>query len=152
MNRFSRLITIFVLAFALVVVAVPSSAMAASSPGAFVTKVNQARAAHGMRALRASSSLRRSSTRYSSWMLRRDYFGHLAAIRASHTFSRRGEVLARTGRRAPDVAQIVRQWLRSPAHRAVLLNRRYRFIGIGIGIGRLGSRRATLVTGHFGAR
>lgn len=133
--------------------AIPSaSAAAAPASSSFVGKVNKVRASHGLTKLTSSASLRGSSRGYARWMLRRDYFGHRARIQASQRFALRGEVLARTPARDPSPGAIVNAWLASPAHRAVLLNPRYRYVGIGLAEGRLAGRRTTLLVGHFGAR
>lgn len=137
--------------FLLALLAPPRVAPAgASGRQAFVSQVNDARAAHGLRPLRLAPALRRSSRNYARWMLGNQHFGHLAAIRAPRRFSLLGEVLARTPGRRPSAERTVKQWLASPSHRAVLLSRRFRFIGIGLARGRLGSRPVTLVAGHFG--
>ncbi len=151
--RTFRLLTALFLVMALAGAA-PTAGPASASTGskAVVAKVNEVRTAHGLARVRASSSLQRSSTRYSAWMLRRNYFGHVSAIRASHRFRLRGEVLARTAQRRPSAAQVVRWWLNSPTHRAVLLNARYRYIGIGQVRGRTAGSRKTVITGHLGAR
>jgi len=132
----------------------PASASASAAPAtdSFVAKVNKARTSHGLVKVKVSTSLKESSRGYARWMLRRSYFGHLARIRASHRFGLRGEVLARMRGADPTAAQIVRAWLNSPAHRAVLLNPRYRYVGVGLAQGRSAGRRTTLMVGHFGAR
>jgi uncharacterized protein YkwD len=43
-------------------------------------------------------------------------------------------------------------WMDSPGHRAVLLSSTYRRVGIGKRAGRLGGRRACVVTADFGSR
>ena len=145
-----RRLIAFVLLIATVSLASLPQGASAASPRAFASKVNKARASHGLPALRASVSLRGSSRAYARWMLRRDSFGHRARIQASKRFSLRGEVLARTPARAPTAGQIIRAWLDSPSHRAVLLNPRYRYIGVGLARGRLAGRPTTLLVGHFG--
>jgi uncharacterized protein YkwD len=54
------------------------------------------------------------------------------------------------GRATP--AAIVRSWLRSPGHRAILLDGRYRDLGIGIALGAPGQAGGATFTGDFGAR
>jgi uncharacterized protein YkwD len=44
---------------------------------------------------------------------------------------------------------VVRMWLRSPTHRGVLLDRRFRRLGVGRRSGMLGGRRMTVVTANF---
>jgi uncharacterized protein YkwD len=116
-----------------------------------VEAVNRARAARGLGPLHPSAALNRSAHRYASWMLREDWFGHLSRIRAGGDFQRIGEALAlRYGRRAR-VRRTVRAWLRSPAHRSLLLSRGFHALGAGHAIGFYGSRRASTWVLHFGA-
>ena len=146
-------LTVSLLVLGLGLLPTPQVAVAnASKSQAFVAGVNEARTSHGLRPLRVARSLQRSSAGYSRWMLDNQRFEHPAAIRAPGYFRLRGEVLARSAHKHPPAARIVRQWLASPSHRAVLLKSSYRFVGVGLAYGRLGNERGTLVTGHFGAR
>lgn len=146
-------LTVCLVVLGLALIPTPLTAVArASASQAFVAEVNEARTSHSLRPLRVAKSLQRSSVAYSHWMLENQRFAHLAAIRAPRYFRLLGEVLARWAAKYPPVETIVRQWLASPSHRAVVLNPRYRFIGVGHAYGRLGTERGTLVTGHFGAR
>ena len=126
-------------------------ALGSGAEPAMVAAVNRARVARGLRPLRGSRSLNRSAHRYAAWMLRRDYFGHLSRIRASSRFRRLGETLAlHFGRRAR-VRRTVRRWLRSPAHRSLLLSGRFRALGAGRAVGSYRGRRATTWVLHLGA-
>ena len=128
----------------------PTPVTHASQQEAFVTKIHAARTSHGLRPLRSAPSLRESSVEYSEWMVDHQYFGHLASIRAPRRFGLRGEVLARSFANRLTARRIVRKWLRSPSHRAVLLDPRFRFVGVSLARGSLGLRPVTFVTGHFG--
>jgi uncharacterized protein YkwD len=112
--------------------------------------VNEVRTQHGLGRLRGSPSLHRSARGYARWMLRADYFGHLGRIRASSRFSRLGENLSSHSGLRPQVARTVRRWMRSPAHRALILHPGFRWLGAGMARGRLGGRRATTWVLHFG--
>lgn len=127
----------------------PVSAQASASSASVVKRINSIRHAHGLRALKVSYSLERSARGYAGRMLRRGYFGHQSRIQASgRRFGYLGEVLARS-RTASRAGAVVRAWMNSRTHRAVLMNPRYRYVGIGRGRGRtLGN----VVVGHFGAR
>lgn len=103
--------------------------------------VNRARALHGLRELRGNARLRRAADRYASWMESRDVFSHYGSgtptIRAARSGygprGRRwgvGEALAFN--RDGDAVAIVRAWLLSHSHRAVVLGARYREIGVGV--------------------
>jgi uncharacterized protein YkwD len=133
--------------------AVVTTTVAEAHPAerAMLTRINKVRQANGMRALRPSPSLERSSGGYARFILRTDYFGHLARIRASSHFHLLGENLAWHSGRRPGVAATVRAWLKSPAHRAVMLNPLYRWAGAGMARGRLGARVATVWVLHVGA-
>ena len=150
-NRFLRQLRTGLLVLAIALLAPPDiSAVQASLTQRFVSAVNEARAAHGLRPVRSARSLRRSSRAYALWMLTHQSFAHVSSIRAPRRFGLRGEVLARTSDDPPAPRQIVGQWLASPSHRLVLLHPRVRYIGVGFASGWLGEDPVTLVTGHFG--
>ena len=121
----------------------PSTALAGRYERALIGKINEQRAANGLRPLRGSRSLNRSSRGYVRMMLARRYFGHLSQIRMSRRFQRRGEVLAQTRGRRPKPAQAVAQWMASSMHRSVLLDGGFRYIGVGRAYGSFGGMAAT---------
>ena len=107
--------------------------------------INEQRAAHGLRAVRADRRLAIAARRHSSDMAAHDYFAHESrsgapfSDRIAHTgWMRRhngwavGENLAwGTGARATPRA-IVAAWMASEPHRETLLNPAYRAVGIGV--------------------
>ena len=117
-----------------------------------VRKVNEYRAKHGLPALRMSKSLMRSADRYSWRQMRGGYFGHSSRIHASSKYRRLGEILEwHSGRKSrPSLA--FRTWLRSGGHRAVLMDRSFRYVGAGRASGRFNGRSATIWTMQFGSR
>jgi uncharacterized protein YkwD len=114
--------------------------------------IDRVRARHGLGALGDSPSLTSSARRYSSLMLKRDFFGHSSRIYASHRFRLRAENLASSGGWRPRPLTVLRRWLRSPAHRSLILSRQLRFAGAGMRRGRLGRRLTTVWTLHLGRR
>ena len=121
-----------------------------ASPSPMVDKINAVRSAHGMRPLRYSRSLARSSSRFSRHLLRTGRFAHGRRIMASGRFSRLGEILALTrGWRIRRKPTLVR-WLASPGHRAVLLSSSYRYVGAARARGRLEGGKAIVWTVQFG--
>jgi uncharacterized protein YkwD len=128
-----------------------SPADAAATTPAMVTKINAYRNANGLPSLRYSPSLGHSSTAFASHLMATDRFGHDSRIRASGSFSRLGEVLAYYRSWRIVRSRIVRQWLGSPTHRAVLLSRAYRYVGAGRSRGYFGSSRATIWVAQFGS-
>lgn len=110
--------------------------------------LNRVRAAHGMRKLRSNRRLAKAARGHATDMVRRDYFAHnslsglsfAARIKRAGYMKRAhrwlvGENLGQgTGTKATPRA-IARAWMRSPAHRRNILQRRFREVGIGIANG-----------------
>jgi uncharacterized protein YkwD len=116
-------------------VLVPSTTAVATpsqSSQAMVRQINIARAHYGLRPFRSSPSLNRSARSYSLRLFRDHRFGHMGRIQASGHFHMLGEALAMHAGRRDKVRGTVRAWLRSPPHRAILLNRSMRWVGAGV--------------------
>jgi uncharacterized protein YkwD len=131
--------------------AAPAQAAAGGNQERMLHALNAVRAQHGLAPFNGSPSLHRSASSYARWMLRADFFGHLARIRASG-FSRLGEALAWHSARRARVSSTVRGWMGSPPHRALILNPGFRWVGSGMARGRLQGWRATTWVLHFGGR
>jgi len=132
-----------------VTVALPASASPQSDA---ISQLNQIRSASGLPALKASESLYRSSTKYARKMIDTDYFGHASRIAASNVFGRVGETLEMHSGWKPDASGTISDWMNSPGHRAVLMSRAYRWVGMGVARGKLGTRLVTVWVAHVGAR
>jgi uncharacterized protein YkwD len=123
---------------------------------ALVRAVNGARARHGLPRLARTRSLSRAADVHSRRMLANDFFAHGAMaqrLRRYGRFRRVGETLAmvsRCGRRG--ARRTVRMWMGSSTHRAIVLSRRFRRIGVGARRGRLGATRTCVVTADFASR
>ncbi len=118
-----------------------------------VGAINRARARHGLPRLHAGGRLSRAADLHSRDMLAGDFFAHGSFVQRVRRFTRSrrvGETLAYNSR--CDGGRFVRMWLGSPSHRAVLLSRTFRRVGIGRRLGRLGARRACVVTADFASR
>jgi uncharacterized protein YkwD len=100
--------------------------------------------------LRVSRDLHRSARRFAVAVRRRGVLAHGPAIAAPARFRVRGENLALTGGRRADPALVVRLWLRSSAHRAVMLSPRMRWVGAGASSGRFRRAQATVWVLHVG--
>ena len=129
---------------------------------AVVHSINRQRAQYGLAHVRASAALARAAD-YHSWaMLDGNYFAHESRGGGSfdarvRRFTRRnalGETIAMLGGgcRRGMATRVVRMWLRSPGHRAILLSSSFRRVGIGARAGSLGSGRACVVTADFASR
>ncbi len=118
-----------------------------------IRAINRARASHGLRRLLTGRRLARAADAHSRNMLRADFFSHgsfAQRVRRYVRYRSIGETIAMTSRCS--ARTVVRMWLNSPSHRAVLLSSRFRRVGVGRRLGRLGSGRACLVTADFASR
>jgi uncharacterized protein YkwD len=146
-----------------------SPAVAAAGPArldqrekAMIRGINQERAGYGLGPVRASHRLNRAAD-YHSWeMLEGNYFAH--SSRDGGPFDARvrryahpralGETLAMLGGGCGNgsARRVVRMWMNSPGHRAILLSGTYRRIGLAKRVGSLGSTHACVVTADFASR
>jgi uncharacterized protein YkwD len=122
---------------------------------AIVHEINAVRARSGRHRLVLSKRLRRLARHHTLDMLRHDSFSHdgdgttfSQRINARVHYRKVGETLASMPRRT-GARRIVRAWLNSPSHRAVMLDPAYRRIGVSGKKGRMGHGRAFLVTADF---
>jgi len=88
--------------------------------------INEARIRYGLKPVRRSRGLKRSAAVMARW-LQHHPFAHRDHIYASNRFVWLGEVLA-TGYQDPRT--VVRGWLDSPPHRAILLSPKARKVGV----------------------
>lgn len=122
--------------------------------------LNRVRARHGLPQLRLSRKLSRAARRHSRDMVRRRYFAHdsldgrspVARMRATHYVPRDaswtlGENIGWGSGSLGEPIALVRAWMHSPGHRANILSRSFRDIGIGIAAGApVGGGGATYTT------
>lgn len=105
--------------------------------------LNVERSDHGLRPLRRNRRLDLASTRHARAMALRDYFEHGNFVgrikRANYLRGARswslGENIAWGSGTLGTPREIVDAWMHSPGHRANILNRSFREIGIGIARG-----------------
>jgi uncharacterized protein YkwD len=124
------------------------SAPAENARAAVLCLVNAQRRGHGLRPVRASRDLERAAARHSADMVRRRFFDHVSPsgstltsrvratgyLRGSRGWSL-GEAIAWGSGSLATPATIVDSWMNSPPHRAILLGRDFRDMGIGIATG-----------------
>jgi uncharacterized protein YkwD len=143
----------------------PTAATLARHARATRCVVNRARALHGLRPLRANGRLMLAAGAHAREMVAKAFFGHRSPtgstpqsraravgygyggpMRTSETIG-----WADGGYAVP--AEVVRAWLESPEHRAILLSRGFRDIGVGVALGAPGTGHGGLtVTAALGAR
>ena len=98
-------------------------------------RINQARAANGLRPLRPRSALGRVAARHSRFLASLGALQHRSADGSS--FSNRilrvmrSRVAGETIALGTTARLVVSAWLASPPHRALLLDRRFRLVGVG---------------------
>jgi uncharacterized protein YkwD len=125
---------------------------AANSERHAIDKLNEIRGANGLPALRPSVLLHESADRYAHHMIDADYFGHGPRIAVASRFGHAGETLALDSGWSIKPGATIGQWMNSAPHRAVLLSSAFRWIGIGMARGRIGSKAVTVWVAHVGAR
>jgi uncharacterized protein YkwD len=137
-----------------------ASAHVSRTERAVIRLMNRVRAQHGLPRLRSSLRLSLAADGHSLDMLRNDFFAHQSSdgtsfdrrVRAYANARRVGENLAMVSRVRRVARKVVRMWLDSPGHRAILLSRRFRRVGVAKRSGHLGSLRATVFTVDFASR
>jgi uncharacterized protein YkwD len=142
--------------------AIPSPAAQASGPGldrnerTVIGLINGVRTRSGLRRLRSSGRLAHAAYDHTTDMIQSNYFGHSSTSGASFgkrlnrytTAARVGENIGYVagGAAAPT---IVRMWMNSAGHRAMILEASFRSIGVGGQGGILGNQRVTVFTADF---
>jgi uncharacterized protein YkwD len=146
-----------------------STAVAAAGPAhldrgekAMIRGINHQRARYRLAPVRPSRPLARAADLHSWEMLDANYFAHSSRDGGPfdarvHRFARPraiGETLAMIGGRCGrgSAHAVVRMWMNSPGHRAILLSGTYRRIGLAKRVGRLGGAKACVVTADFASK
>jgi uncharacterized protein YkwD len=122
-----------------------------------IQRLNDARAQHGLGALRPARGLNRAADRHSRDMLMRDFFDHPSSdgtpfdqrVRRFARASMVGETLASLPDRHGGAATVVELWMTSGAHRAIVLDPRLTRVGLARRWGTLGGDRMAVVTADF---
>lgn len=135
---------------------------------ATICLINAERRSRGLRGLRSNSRLARAARRHAADMVRNDYFSHDAPsgldfvdriVRADYVDPRSsrwllGENLAWGSGALSTPRAIVRSWMGSPPHRANIVRRGFREIGVAVvpGAPVEGAERAATYASEFGRR
>jgi uncharacterized protein YkwD len=124
-----------------------------------IRRINQIRGAYGLPRLRIDRALDRSADYHSRDMLRADFFAHPSSngqsfaqrVESFRRSSRIGETLAYVPAGDPQgsARRIVEMWMNSPPHRASLLNRGFRRIGVSRRRGTFGRLKVVVFTADF---
>jgi uncharacterized protein YkwD len=120
-----------------------------------LSRMNAVRTSHGLRPLRLDRRLLRAAKAHSADMMRRQYFAHGALAARTRAAGARGPVFGEDLAWATGLTAdwVVDAWLASPSHRANLLRRGFRRIGIGVVFGTfIGHPGVGVVTADFAGR
>lgn len=104
-----------------------------------VASLNAQRKAKGLRPLTLDKRLSRAAQHHVDDMIRRDYFGHVAPdgsrplLRTLKTGYKACLVAENLSYSWPSVHKAMEDWMRSNGHRANILNRNMKEVGIGVG-------------------
>lgn len=146
-----RLLVSLALTAVLTTTAAPQPAHAARSiPGhGMIDAINLLRAKAGLRTLKTSPRLVRSSAARAELMMRDDFFAHPAQLRVP-TFDSVGEILELHGGHRARMTHVLERWRASYGHWSVIMSSRYRQIGAARAVGRYQGARATIWVVRFG--
>src|SRR5918999_3601316 len=148
MSFAKKIVVVFCSLLAFLALTAPAaSAAPTAEERALLNEMNRARGAHRLPALRLDLRLQRAARAHARDMLRRGYFAHADFARRILAFRARGPAVGENlawgvgSRSTPQ--SIVAAWLASPSHRANLLRRGFRRVGVG--------RLVGTFAGHGGA-
>ena len=140
------LIAVLITGLLLLVVAPAASAITLTKPEKqLLTLINKARAKRGIPALKVNAKLQRAARAHSSQMIAKDYFSHNSAngeafskrlIRFGYTQTgctswKAGENIAYGAGLLGTPQAIMKAWMKSKGHKALILNRGLKECGIG---------------------
>ena len=145
----------------------PGQQSTGEAQAAITCLINKTRAAHRLRAVRASAPLVAAALGHSNAMVSRNFFGHVGpdgtpsarVAAAGYMAGARawgiGETLGWGIAKGATPRRIVRGWMHSAAHRSIMLRRGFRHVGVGVVAGSPVpgfDHRAATVTAVFGFR
>lgn len=117
---------------------------------------NRERADRGLSRLCVHPALQKAARAYSAEMIQKDYFkhGNVASRlnRVNYDWRTYGENIAYGGGSYASPENRFRAWMNSPGHRANILNKSFREVGIGARTGNFKGDNVTMWTADFGAR
>jgi uncharacterized protein YkwD len=140
---------------ALAIAGLPAPAIAATKgERALLRRINAVRAAHNLRPVHMRKALNAIAVSHTLYIARIGQLDHNSAdgtsattrIRHAMRVREAGETLAC----GSSVTQLVRLWMNSPPHRAILLDPQMRYIGVGIRGGRYEGFSMRFATADFG--
>jgi uncharacterized protein YkwD len=124
----------------------PAAAAAAGSPEQrMIERINAARAGEaGLPPLRTAPDLERSAGAFARWLVAHEQLAHRPDVSTNRSYRHCGEALAVHFSLQAQVGSTLSAWLRSPAHRALVLTSSMNLVGVGHARGRLAGRPRTV--------
>jgi uncharacterized protein YkwD len=122
-----------------------------------IRQLNDVRSQHDLAPVRSYRPLNRAADRHTRDMLRRDFFDHPSSdgtpfdrrVRRFYDATMVGETLATLPQRRGGADAVVRLWMDSAVHRAIVLEPGFRRIGVGRRWGTLGADQNAVITADF---
>jgi uncharacterized protein YkwD len=133
-----------------------SASTAGTSEALLLDEINRVRTARGLPAMRGDRRLALAARWHSAYMLRTNTFSHHAFTWRIKRARARGPVFSENigmaSGNTTDARLVVEMWMASPPHRANLLRRGFRRIGLAAAVGPFQGSTASLVTAEFAGR
>jgi uncharacterized protein YkwD len=149
----TKVLAAFVAVFAVLGPAAGAQAgLLTSSEASLLQTMNSVRTSRGLAPLRVDTRLVRAARGHSADMMRHQYFAHGSVAVRALAAGARGPVFGEDLAWGAGITAtwIVNHWLASPSHRAVMLRRGFRRVGIGVSFGTFaGHGGAAVVTADF---
>jgi uncharacterized protein YkwD len=125
---------------------VPVAAAAGAGPEQrMIEQINAARASQaGLPPLRTAPDLDRSAGSFAHWLVGHEQLAHRPDVSTNRSYPHCGEALAMHFSLQAQIGSTLRAWLRSPAHRALVLTSSMNLVGVGHARGRLSGRPRTV--------
>ena len=150
---------LLVSALVMVIAGPAFAAQRAVNEATLLQLINQARTQRGLTPLHVQAALGRAALAHCREMMSRDYFSHLSRSGASYGARARRAGYSLSGCRSWAVSEVIgwgrrsagtpqavfRSWMRSAYHRAIILGRRWRDVGIGASSGTFGGASGSWV-------
>jgi uncharacterized protein YkwD len=144
--------------FAVIAVLVPAASATAATglEQQVLNDINAIRSAHGLGAVRDDGGLASGARRYSHYMAQHRVFGHgdwYQRVRSHAGTGTIGEILGyvQSVSQRHEARVIVRAWLNSATHRAVILSRSFSRAGVGRAWAHWGGMKTAIYTVDFAA-
>jgi uncharacterized protein YkwD len=126
----------------------PVSTGGSPSTARMVSAIDSARTDNGLKPLRVAAPIQRASGSYAKVLARTGRFQHARQTSAGR-FKLVSEILGLAPGTNGMIGGVVNAWLHSPVHRHILLDHRYRYVGVGMARGTMNGQTDTFWVVRF---